>query len=404
MARRYSRRISPMERLAFAVNEIYHYHVDGVMEGTGDVDPAALQAAVDRAAEANPAIRVRLKGRLGLARWVDSGIAPQVRVMPKANWDGNSEEGAPFLKEKLDGMRGGPIADILIVPCADGLTRIVFRTQHAAIDGRGFMHWCYEVFRAMRGEPLQGSTSTFTDLDVQAQYADKVPDEPPAEAVSTMSVVAAGPPDGAPLHYIWRRLVLNRNISQLLPKAAAFIAEYARRREPGEVAFMIPVDYRGLRTEELGLGNLTGYVRLTVPEGARARNLMVQIHKRIQAYADCRPVPGKNALLWLPVSLLSRRISTKIEGLLYHLNPVFGTGGLVSMGTVLPESFAFPGFVPKRLHGIPGAVGKLNIVFLNDNDTSTICFTAPARYNDQGQFDAFVEAFRAHFSESGQDG
>lgn len=400
MPRRYSRRISPMERLAFVVNEFYHYHVDAVLEGTGKVDPAALQAAVDRAAEANPAIRVRLKGWLGFARWVDSGIAPRVRLMPEADWDGNSEAGAPFLKERLDGLRGGPIADVLVVPCKDGRTRLVFRTQHAAIDGRGFMHWGFEVFRAMRGEPLVGSSSLITDLDIQAKYADKIPDEPPSPPVSSIAVVAPGPADGAPLHYLWRRVILDRNIGQLLPKTAAFLAEYARRREPGEITFTIPVDYRGLRTDEFNIGNLTGYLRLTVPQGATARTLMQQIHERIQAFTDCRPVPGKNALHWLPISYLKRRMEPNMEGLLYHLNPIFGTGGLVSMGTLTMEPFVFPGFTPQIVHGIPGAVGKLNVVFLNGNDTSTVCFTAPARYNDNGQFDDLVRAYQRHFSKA----
>lgn len=398
MRRRYSRGISPMERLALVVNEFYHYHVDAVLEGTGHVDLEVLQAAVDRAAAANPAIRVRLKGSLGFARWIDSGIAPRVRLMAEAEWDGNSEAGAPFLKERLDGLRGGPIADVLVVPCKDGRTRLVFRTQHAAIDGRGFMHWGYEVFRALRGEPLEGSSSLITDLDVQTNYTGKIPDEPPSKPVSSISVVPPGPADGKPLHYLWRRVVLNRNIGQLLPKTAVFLAEYARGREPGEINFTIPVDYRGLRTDEFNIGNLTGYLKLDVPEGSTARTLMQQMHQRIQAFADCRQVPGKNALLWLPISYLRRRMEPKMDSLLYHLNPIFGTGGLVSMGTVNLASFTCSGFTPHVVHGIPGAVGKLNVVLLNGLDTSTICFTAPERYNHRGQFDDLVLAYQRHFS------
>ncbi|MFX6044756.1 hypothetical protein ABTE88_19970, partial [Acinetobacter baumannii] len=75
-------------------------------EGVGTVDPGRLQQAVDRAAAANPAIRVRLRGLLAFSRWVDSGQAPRVRLLPEADWDGTSERGADFLLERLDALRG----------------------------------------------------------------------------------------------------------------------------------------------------------------------------------------------------------------------------------------------------------------------------------------------------------
>jgi hypothetical protein len=107
---RYVRRVSPIERYGLVLNEIYHYRVDGVVEGTGTVDIRELQDAVDRTAAANPAIRVRFRGMLGLSRWTDSGIAPRVRLLPLADWDGRSERGAPFLLEKMDPLHGGPVA------------------------------------------------------------------------------------------------------------------------------------------------------------------------------------------------------------------------------------------------------------------------------------------------------
>jgi hypothetical protein len=400
MSQRYSRGISPIERLSLTANEIYHYNVDGVIEGIGAVDPVRLQQAVDQAAEANPGTRVRLRGWLGWARWVDSGIAPQVRVLPRADWDGNSEVGASFMKERLDALRGGPVADVLVVPCADGKTRYVFRSLHAAIDGRGAIHWSMDVFRILRGEPPVGSPSTLADFDVQAQYAGRVVAGRDAE-LRAIPVVAPGEPDGAPLHFIWRRFVLKRNISQIMPKTAVFLAEYARRREPGEVAFTIPIDYRGLRTQELGIGNLTGYIRVTVPEGASPRTVMSDMRAQIESFADCRPLEGAKALRWVPIRSMRRYIAPKFELLLYQMNKVFPTGGLVSMGMSNPDAYSCPGFKAEIVVGIPGAVGKLNVVFMNRSDSVVVCFSAPARYNDHGQFDEMVMAYQRHFSRVG---
>lgn len=65
MSARYERPLSGLERYSLVLHGAYRYHVDGIVEGDGTVDPVALQKAVDIAAAANTAIRVRLRGVLG---------------------------------------------------------------------------------------------------------------------------------------------------------------------------------------------------------------------------------------------------------------------------------------------------------------------------------------------------
>ena len=401
MKPRYIRRVSPLERYSLVLNRIYRYHVDGIVEGVGTIDPVVLQTAVDRAAEANPAIRVRFRGLLAFSRWVDSGIAPKVRPMPLADWDGNSERGAPFLQQRLDTRWNGPIADILLVPCTDGKTRLVFRTLHAAIDGRGLLHWVDEVFRSLRGEPLQGSTSTLIDLDIQEQYREKIPEEPTPPPSACIPVLTPAETGREPLQYIWRRVIINQGVQQLLPKTATFLAAWARRNASGEVGFTIPVDYRGTRTQEMGLGNLTGYFRLTVAEDATPRKLTQQMIQRIRAFADCRQFPGIRVLLWTPVWYMVWKLRPKVDSFLYTVTPALPTGGIVSMGNMNPEQYSFPGFTSQMIYGIPGAVGKLNVVFINYPGFVSISFAAPAAYNHRGQLDELVTAYQQHFSAAG---
>jgi hypothetical protein len=393
----YRRNLSPIERYALVLNDLYHYRVDGVVTGSGHVDPAELQRAVDRAAAANTAIRVRLRGMLGFSRWVDSGIAPRVRLLPAADWHGDSERGAPFLLEKLDPLRGGPVADVLIVPCTDGKIRLVFRTVHAAIDGRGLMHWMHEVFRAARGEALLGSDSRLTDLDVQAQYADKVAGEAPkpTKCIPAMPASQAGRDDIA---YLWRHVVLERNISQLLPKTAVFLAGQARLHAEGEVGFTIPIDYRGFRTQEMGLGNLTAYVRLGVPVGATPRSVMGDLNDLVRNYADCRERPGIRKIAWVPVATMVKKLRPAVASLLYTRNPAMPTGGIVSMGKLRLEAGSYPGFQAEMIIGIPGTVGKLNVVFLNFPDSVSVVFSVPAPFNADGQLDALVAAYKGAFA------
>jgi len=395
--RRYVRRVAPRERYWLVINEIYSCLTSGVIEGVGHVDPSALQKAVDRAASANPGIRVRLRGFLGFARWVDSRIAPRVRLLNRSDWDGTSEQNAEFLLERMDALRGRPVADVLIVPCSDGKIRLVFRTVHAAIDGRGLIHWMEEVARAMRGEPLRGSESRLIDLDIQDQYKAKVPDVPPEPPVSFIPVLQPSSGRKQTLAYVWRRVTLDRPVSQLLPKMAVFLAEWARIQQTGPVGFTVPIDYRGLRTDELGVGNLTGYLRLSVAETATPRVFMQELTHKIRHFADCRETPGMRKLYWIPVRRMVRALIPKIDHLLYTTNSALPSAGIVSMGNQTPEAASFPGFQATDSFGLPAAIGKLNIVFVNYSGSVTIVFAAPVGYNEDGQLDALVAAVEARF-------
>lgn len=396
--RRYVRLVSPSERYALALNRIHHYHVVGVIEGNGHVNPILLQAAVDRAANTNPAIRVRLHGYLAFCRWVDCGLSPKVRTLPMADWDGKSEQGAPFLLERLDVDNHGSVADILLVPCRDGKTRLVFRALHAAIDGRGLLHWMAEVFRALRGETLKGSDSRLVDIDLQSHYQELIPASVNSAPSTCIPVMEPAHTDHETLHYVWRRLIIEKSVSQLLPKTATFLANWARQNAAGEVKFTIPIDYRGLRTQEMGIGNLTGYLQLTVPDGATPRDLMRQLGEHIRNYADCRLAHGVRMLLWLPIWFTANRLRRCLDNMLYTESSILSTGGIVSLGNYSAEAHSFTGFKCSMGYGIPGAVGKFNVVFVNCPDCVVITFAAPAAYNHRGQMDNLVAAYQREFS------
>ena len=378
---------------------VCRYHVDAILQGTGSLDPRVLANAVTAAAEANPGVRVRLKGFLGWARWVDSGIAPQVHVVASSNWTGASGDSAEFLSTPLDPGRGGPVADIFLVHCADARLRIVFRSVHAAMDGRGIVHWIQDVFRVLRGEAPVGALSCLTDMDIQASNREALRRNgfTPLPPVGAIPVVTSGAAD-RPLDYAWRRVVLRKGQPHLLTKSAVFLAQWARRETNGEVRFTIPVDYRGLRTDEMGTGNLTGYLKLQVEPGDSYRSVTLRLSQLVKAYADCHQSPDIPVIRWLPLRFLVSKLRQRLDTLLFQLNHDMPSGGIVSMGTVNREQYSCPGFEAEYLYGIPGFVGKLNVVFFSYADSVVVTFAVPAAYNDNKQFDALVRAYEAHFA------
>ncbi len=396
--RRYVRYVSPYERLWLVLHEIHHCQFACVLVGSGAVDVAQFRAAADRAAAANPAIRVRYRGFLGFSRWVDSGIPPEVKLLPPSDWDGKSERGADFLKERLDPLRGGPIAQILIVPCLDGKTRFVFQVLHAATDGRGLDQWVEDVFRAMRGDPLVGSTTRLRDVEVKAKHRASVVDPVGTKPNDCIPVMPPSDKGRDEIAYVWRAATIDRVVPQFLPKAAIFLSEWARRFAKGEVVFVVPVDYRGLRTEVRGIGNLTGSINLPVLEGDTSRTVMQRLNQEIRQFADCRSPAKIWMLSWIPVRFLSRKLKPLAAQILYGGNSRIPAGTLVSMGKRDPQSFNFPGVSFDKAFAVPVPGNKFTIIFLQTRNIMEVMFSVPAAYNNSGQLDELVAAFSQYFS------
>jgi hypothetical protein len=256
----------------------------------------------------------------------------------------------------------------------------------------------------LRGEAPLGSHSTLTDMDVQERYRDAVeagraPPDPAAPQPSpALCLPVVEPSADRTLGYVWRRIVIPNAVANQLSKSAVFLAQWARRHGPGAVGFTIPVDYRGLRTDEMSVGNLTGYVRLKVAADDTPRSLLLQIKRSLEAHADCGQYPGMRVILWLPVWYMLKKLRQQLHTVLYTLNKDSPSGGIVSMGAWQNAWFSFPGFDAHMSYGIPGSVGKLNLLFTNYPDFSVATFAAPAAYNRDGQLDAMISAYQAYFS------
>jgi hypothetical protein len=396
---RYTRKLSPIERASLVLNEFCNYNCDIVVEGHGGLSVETLRSAVEKAAQANPGSRVRLRGVLGFSRWVDSGVVPEVQEVRASSWDGRSERGAAFLEERFDALAGGPVCKLVYVRGSPA--RIVFRALHAAVDGRSLLHWIAEVFRALRGEPLLGSPCRYVEWDIMRKFQDKVNrdalDAPSAEP--NLPVIPCSSVRPARLRYLWRTVVLPGNIPNVLAKFAVFLAQYARRGAQGRVCFTVPVDLRTLREEVLSLGNLTGYLAIPIGPGDSTRDFSRQLSLRVRNYAECHRPDILKKLPWVPLRTIRREIGRSLERSLYEPVPEAMSGGVVSMGNFPLQNLSTPDFTPLEVIAIPGFAGKLNVVTIFTQRHTVTTFAAPESYNVEGQLDALLDVFRSEFGE-----
>lgn len=390
----YSRRLSASERFALAINELYRYNIVALAEGVGTITRQDLQRAVDAASAQNPGARVRLKYFLGFTKWVDSGISPEVKEIEASNWDSCSEKGCDFLETGFHPLDGDPVCDFFLI--RGETTRIVARALHAAMDARGMQHLIKDIFRSLRGEPLVGSHSELTDTDIALRFQDKI--QATRKEMTCLPILKLEGPKPADLRYIWRRVALNKNIGNLMPRIAVFLAQYARKDRTGDVGFTIPVDMRGLRADEVSTANLTSYLRIKVDQKDTPMTVMQQINQGIREYADCIISPLMKSLPWVPIAWIVRDLKKNVATLLYEPTAALPSGGIVSMGMFKPEEFSCPSFTARTCIGIPGSVGKMNVVIMNHVDHTEVVFSTPAAYNTNGQLDAMIKEFRAYLN------
>ncbi|HRE16043.1 MAG TPA: hypothetical protein PLW86_03115, partial [Rhodocyclaceae bacterium] len=338
---------------------------------------------------------------LGFTKWVDSGIAPEVRELADIEWDARSERGAEFLEEGFHPLQGGPAFDVLLIR-GKGPLRLLFRACHAAVDGRGMLHWVEEVFRALRGEALLGAPATAREIDVMKKFQDKIPESVKRAnndlLPASLPVIPPGPQPSGRQRYVWRCVTVASDGSNAMPKMAVFLANYARRQGDGPVSFTIPVDLRALREPMLSTGNVTGRIHLVVEQDDTARKVMKLIAQKLRDYTDCWIPPVAGIVPWMPMSSVIKEVRKFCARGLYQQTSDLPSACLVSIGATPLEHFSAPGFTARKFIGMPTFVGKMNVVFCNMGKEMAITIGVPEVYNSNGQLDALMSACATHFA------
>lgn len=292
------RSLSGVERLWLVADRLAPPFVNQlVLEGEGSVDVDRLRTAVASLASW-PVCSACLVGSLHRARWVGGGAPWKLREVDGGDWDARSGEGAAFLRDPLP-VRTGPLCEVLVV--SGDVPRLVLRTHHAFMDGRGTLELAAALFAAARGEapppiPLGGPT----DADLARRIGGS------AEAPVARNCAAPLPQEGPGPGLVWRRLTLDVDPRGLLPRLAWALGEEAEPTRRCRVD--IPVDLRrhapGLRST----ANLTGLIRLSV-DSHRGRDepvarLAGELERRLARNEETGLSLGAHGLRRLPLGTL----------------------------------------------------------------------------------------------------
>lgn len=262
------------------------------VEGHGAIDPSALAAAVSTASQAFLGTRLVRRGR----QWVDSGRAPAVRVAEAADFD-RTRLDSPLLRTRL-AREGAACCEVLVVRGAP--TTVIFRAHHAVMDAHGAMLWQAQVFRALRGEAVEGATSQPSPEQVMADVAARLGlDLTPGKPAKLEWPSLLGKAPKGPSRSMWRRRTIEGTHPAVTAKIARLVTAYVGG--PGSVA--VPVNLRqhlpGMRITSTA----DGMVNVDIGADEDWNDVYASLLTALDEHQYLAAL-GEHALLKLPLPLL----------------------------------------------------------------------------------------------------
>ncbi len=320
-----------------------------IFDGSGEFDIPQLEKAIAAASRANPGSRYVLRGVLGRSRWVDSGVTPPLKVVDGLGWDGMGPDGAPpIISERLC-PHSGPACQVALLTGAP--TRIIFRTHHGVMDGRGTLTWAEDIFRALRGEPVIGSDPSISEnelLNISTTTIEK--------AIPYVFGAPTGRARGDSPGLTWKRVIARGAYKSLLPKIMICVARQVWKHSTENARFGIPVDMRERRQGLRTTNNLTNAFFIDFGPETSHEELREIISRRQKKREDGAYTLEDRLIRHMPLRLLQSVIRRTAQQ--QHASGRYRFSAFVSnMGRVPLEYFSGGGFSAHTFWGIPPGLG-----------------------------------------------
>jgi hypothetical protein len=385
MPERYTRKLSFNERV-FVVGARLSPPLANQMifEGTGILEYERWRSAVETASAANPGSRVILRGALGACRWVDSGITPPVIEITGSRWTGFSSENAPFLEKPLL-PESGPTCEVVLVQGEP--LRVIFRTLHGAMDGRGTFTWAEDTFRALRGEPCIGSASRLTDTELARSFQKKFRKPYPTEHIPP-----TGKSDMSETGFVWRRVSVKIRPHNLLAQIAILTAREAWRHSDGIVRIGIPVDMRPRIPGIVSTANLTFAIYIEVKKDSTPEQIAEDIALQIKERREGMLSKGDDLVRYVPMRLMQTAGSRIIRG--RHKTGIYSISGFISnFGRMNLQNYTGGGFEATGIFTIPPANEYVPffLVVAGYGDTVELILSLPRKLATNNRLDGILD-------------
>jgi len=393
------RRLSPVECIYLAQDRKNHspFVNQIIVEGNGELDPAAWQAAIAQVTRLNPSLRLR--GRWGWRYWDDQGPPPKLVIVNDCAWDGMSSSDCPCAGHAINPRIDATSEVWLLKPKNSAeKSRIIFRSHHAITDGIGAFLWMENIFCALRGEALQKTEGRFDEQSIAERFGSP-PYHPPAG--TSLPIFAKQKPlelesdEASQCH--WIRCSIASQPGKALPHVIGLLNQKIRKSQTGQLLVRIPVDLRRYIKESAPQsGNCTSVIDLEISPDDNAASIQHKIvkamrHREDLAFAN---LPSMKQIRWKPKFLL-RRSKQHIQELHRRGNFRF-TANLSYIRAAPITHYNAPNFQASAVYGIPIPMTErpcfIGVCFSNEKLEITIGMPKSlASFNDLVSFSQYLQ-------------
>ena len=321
------------------------YLTQFVIEGEGRIDPVRLGIALHAAAAVNPGVRLKLEGSLWRSGWVIGPQYPQLRELSAGSFHPFGDQEENRLSFDPD-IHQGPIAEVILEQGQP--TKLVVRALHATMDGQGALYFLQEIFRALNGEQLQGSTLRPSVNTIERSLG-KAIYRPPLrfEFVSPTGNASRGSRG-----YITHKIRVAGQFSALAAQLAMILAGENSRRSAGKSRFAIPVDLRGRVPSARSVSNLLSFIDLEVTPEQSFQAIHGELIRKLYERQDCNYGKLDYLAQFVPLRKIRKNISNNFHrGIDCNRYP--HTGVISCMGKVALDTLKTPGFNPTTAYLLP---------------------------------------------------
>jgi NRPS condensation-like uncharacterized protein len=305
------------------------------------------------------------------------------------NWDGRSNDNAPFLKMNLPYK--GPTCEVVYI--TGKITRIVFRSNHAVMDGAGNLFWMEDIFRVLRGEAPIGSTSTITDYELIESVSGRK-----QKLDYSYCIAPTGLAGKKAKGTSWKRITVAGNQSNIITRIAIALAKSAWKYQPGRFKIAVPVDLRQRIEVSRSTGNLSNTIYFEITKDATPESVAKDLREQLDNKNYCINIDRGFNISLVPIWLI---------GLILNITSRMAANkGLFTMpicisniGRIDFRNFCTDEFIADSFFAIPlsGDGTPAFVVITGMSGKIEITTAVPNMISDNGRLDQLMDDIRNVF-------
>ena len=234
----YSRPVSLNEKL-YIIGEPKNspFCIQIIIEGIGNISISQLENAVKKSSMVNPGSRLILSRKDNKLKWIDSGIAPIVRIISLEDFEKHALNENPYLLKSLAPFDKATSEVIFIKGSS---SKIIFKSFHGTMDAKGVLHWAKDIFKCLKDEIPIGTNSNLTDFEYVTKLAPKKYRTPiKFSKASPFNTFSSDKFDTS-----FHRLTIPGQQEALVAKLSKLISSECYKVSQDSPTFMVPVDLR----------------------------------------------------------------------------------------------------------------------------------------------------------------